>query len=218
MKKYFITGLITLMPIFLTIAIFIFLFDLFTAPFLSLIESGLLKLQPTKTFSPILITIIARVIAFILICVFVFMLGLVARWFFISSLINWTNKILSKIPFVKTIYKVTKDISEAFANRKEKKLFTNPAMVNFPSPFSYAVGFQTGSVPSECQKHVDKTLTPVFVPTAPHPISGYLVFVDEEKLKRIEMTNEEAIKFTVSCGIITPENIDEYKDISKIRS
>ena len=44
------------------------------------------------------------------------------------------------------------------------------------------------------------------MPTAPHPIAGYLVFVPEEEAYKVNLTNEDIIKFVLSCGIITPEN------------
>jgi len=94
---------------------------------------------------------------------------------------------------------------------KKRKAFKCPVMVKFPSNKSSCIGFLSGEVPKECKK-VGIDLEPVFVPTAPHPISGYLIFVPKKEVKKIKMTNEEAVKFTVSCGVITPETIKKIKD------
>ncbi len=94
--------------------------------------------------------------------------------------------------------------------KKESKAFTKTAMVAFPSKDSYCVGFESGEIPEECQSKVTEKLKPVFVPTAPHPISGYLVMAKEKEVFSIDMKNEDAVKFTVSCGLILPgEKLDD---------
>ena len=209
-KKYFLTGLVLLMPAVLTLMIIIFVIDFFTAPFLDFVKDLLFKLEQPIALHPAFFTFVARIIIIILLCFFIFLLGVIARWFFFRSLLNLTNKILSKIPFVKTVYRVTKDVSEAFIHsEKEKKVFKNPLLVPFPSKKSFCIGFETGEVPPFCQKHINDPLTTVFVPTAPHPISGYLIMVKNKDMHRIKMTNEQAVKFTVSCGVITPETAEE---------
>ncbi|HEU64354.1 MAG TPA: DUF502 domain-containing protein [Chlamydiae bacterium] len=211
MKKYLIAGLIILLPLILTIMIFVFVIDLFTAPFLTMFIDFLSKYEQTLTLlkNPTVITIFARILIIIMLIVFIFVLGVIARWFFFRSLINLMNKIFSKIPLVKTIYTSLKDIISSFM-KKGSKAFTKTAMVAFPSKDSYCVGFESGEIPEECQKKVKEKLKPVFVPTAPHPISGYLVMAIEKEVFSIDMKNEDAVKFTVSCGLILPgEKLDD---------
>ncbi|NGX34867.1 MAG: hypothetical protein K1060chlam1_01226 [Candidatus Anoxychlamydiales bacterium] len=211
MKKYLIAGLVILLPLILTIMIFVFVIDLFTAPFLSMFIDFLSEFDQTLPLlkNPTVITVFARILIIIMLLVFIFLLGVIARWFFFRSLITLANKILSKIPFVKTIYRTLKDIISSFI-AQERKAFTKTAMVAFPSKDSYCVGFESGEIPEECQKKVKEKLKPVFVPTAPHPISGYLVMAKEEDVFSIDMKNEDAVKFTVSCGLILPgEKIDD---------
>jgi uncharacterized membrane protein len=211
MKKHFITGLIILMPVVLTLLILIFIIDFFTNPFLTVIENLLLHIKITHTLSPQAVTFISRIVVLSFLFFLILILGVIARWFFFRSIINLTNKILSKTPFVKTIFNITRDIAGAFVSHGEKKAFKKPVLIMFPSKKSFSVGFETGEIPPICQKHVKEPLTPVFVPTAPHPISGYLLMVKKKCVDNISMTNEEAIKFTVSCGIITPEDKEPIK-------
>ncbi len=121
------------------------------------------------------------------------------------------NAIVSKIPFVKTIFMITKEIVLAFANTGGRKVFKKPVLTPFPSKISNAIGFETGKVPKECQKHVKEPLKPIFIPTAPHPISGYLVMAKESRIHELKMSNEAAIKLTVSCGVIVPEDEEQKK-------
>jgi uncharacterized membrane protein len=212
MKKYLIAGLITLLPLILTIMIFVFLIDLFTAPFLSLFIDVLSKYSNNFPIlkSTTVITAISRILIIIMLIIFIFILGVLARWFFIRSLINLTNKILSKIPLVKSVYKTLKDIISSFM-AQERKAFTKTIMVPFPSEESYCIAFESGEIPKECQDKIKEKLKPVFVPTAPHPISGYLIMVPADKLNDIEMKNEDAVKFTVSCGLILPGDKENDK-------
>lgn len=214
MRKYFLTGLAILLPLVLTIVVIVFVVDLFTTPFVDVVKDFIYQFERTHPIikSDEAIQIIARIISLILIIVLIFLLGVIARWFFFRSILKFMNWIFSKIPFVKTIYKVTKDIASALFGGGGSKAFKRSVLVPFPSPHSFCVGFETGDVPEVCQKSVDKKLVPVFVPTAPHPISGYLLMMAEDDVKAIQMSNEEAVKFTVSCGMILPEQETRHEE------
>lgn len=205
MRKTLFTGLIILLPIVVTIMIFTFLIDFFTEPFLYSIKDFI---EPIRDRFPAFpekgVIIIARITILLGLLFFIVLLGMVARWFFFRSLLNVTHKILSKIPFVKSIYTVTKEIAGAFFKEEGRTAFKYAAMVAFPSEASESVGFVTGQPLPEIKKWIDEPLLPVFVPTAPHPISGYMILVPENKIKKINMTIEEAVKLTVSCGVIVP--------------
>lgn len=93
----------------------------------------------------------------------------------------------------------------------EKKAFKYPVMINFPSENSAAIGFATGSIPPICEKHLKGEYEVVFIPTI-HPITGFLVFVPKKMVNKIKMSSEEAFKFTLSCGVITPDKNKEKTD------
>lgn len=208
MKKHLFAGLVILLPLILTIFILLFLVDLFTNPFINLASALLAHFPTAYSFleDHNLLEFFSKILILVLLFVFIVFLGAVARWFFINSLLNWANKILCKIPLIKSIYKTTKDIIQAlFSKDKNKKAFDRSILVPFPSKQSQCVGFVSGEIPKACQDKVDVPLIPVFVPTAPHPISGYFMLMPENMVHEIDMTKEEAIKLTVSCGVITPE-------------
>lgn len=208
MKKSFLTGLAILMPVALTIMIFAFLIDLFTAPFLDFVTSILKQHQGEHAVlkSPELVTIFARIIILIILVIFMFLIGWFTRWYFIRTGLAIANRIITKIPFIKSIYNVSKDIFSAlFSTAEGKKAFKYPVLFPFPSLESYVIGFKSGEVPELFEKKLNQKLECVFIPTAPHPISGYLMLMPAEYVHKIDMTNEEAVKYTVSCGVIIPE-------------
>ncbi len=200
MKKYFITGVILLLPLALTLMLFLFLIDISTNPFMDLAKKILVKNLHWITLSKFMIRIF--VILSLILCIF--LLGFLARWFFFKSLIKLAEKTFSKIPLIKPIYGALKDIADAFFSSEGKKAFRNPVILQFPSKNTYCIGFETGDVPKVCQDKVLEKLIPVFIPTAPHPISGFLILTKESEITNISLTNEDAVKFTVSCGMITP--------------
>ncbi len=204
MKKYFITGLIVLMPIVLTIFIFAFLVDILTNPFISFIKKNIVHTSFYYSFLDY--EIIIRLILLIVLFLFVILLGVIGRLFIFKFFFNLANKLLFKIPIFRTIYKVIKEIVDSFVSIGEKQIFKKASLVNFPSEKSFCVSFETGQVPSECQKHISDELRTVFIPTSPHPISGYLVFVKRKNMKDLDITKEEALKLIVSCGLINPED------------
>lgn len=207
MKKYFFTGFILLLPAALTILIIVFLFDFFTAPFVPIMTKLLFRLQEYLPFTlpEGFNQFIARVIALILLFAFVVLLGIVARWFFIRNLFQATNAIVSRIPVVRTIFNVSRDIFSALFAQGDKKVFKRPVMMPFPAPPNYTIGFLAGDVPEECQQHSKEQLVSVFAPTAPHPTSGFLFLVPQKDVYETGMNNEDAVKFLVSCGAIIPE-------------
>lgn len=79
-------------------------------------------------------------------------------------------------------------------------------MIPFPGRPNHSLGFIAGEVAEECQAKSKTPLVSVFAPTAPHPVSGFLFLVPEKDVLDVNMTNEEVVKFLVSCGMIVPES------------
>lgn len=208
-KKYLITGLAILLPLVLTLMVIVFLVDFFTSPFANLVESRIVKVD----LPPGLTVFISRILALILLCIFILFLGVVARWFIIKNIISGTHSILSRIPFIKTVYKTSRDIIAALFSSEGKKAFKHPVMFPFPYRPTYSIGFQAGEVAEEITQTLKTPLVSVYAPTAPHPITGFLFLVPEKDVYKLDMTNEEAVKYLVSCGLIrSTTEAQEEKD------
>lgn len=209
MKKYFITGLIILLPLVLTVMVIFFLVNFFTSPFVHFVEEHLFA----KGTLPVSVTLfISRILAMILLCIFIFILGVVARWFLIKNIISLTSSILSRIPLIKSVYKVSKEVFSALFSLDGKKAFKYPVLIPFPRKPTYSLGFQAGEVAEEIKRVVKTPLVSVFSPTAPHPITGFLFLVPEHEVHKLDMTNEEAVKYLVSCGLIHSVPQEEKDD------
>jgi uncharacterized membrane protein len=192
------------MPVALTIMIILFLFDFFTTPFVSIIERLLSLVQNNFAFTlPEGLTLfISRIFVMIFLFIFILVLGIVAHWFLIKNVISGTHLLISRIPIVKSVYKISREIISALFSLDGKKAFHHPVLVPFPDQPLFCVGFNTGQVAEECQQKVNTPLISVFTPTAPHPISGFLFLMPESDVHKLDMSNEEAVKFLVSCGMV----------------
>lgn len=214
-KKYLLTGMIILLPSVLTLMIILFLFNLFTAPVVNIIDPliTLIEKRSGLDLPEWMLPFLAKIFSLVFLCIFIFLLGVFTQLFLVKTAIRWMNLLIARIPFIKTVYQVSVDIFSALFSLDGKKAFKYPVMIPFPSLPNYAIGFVTGEIAPEVQEKMKEPLVPVFSPTAPHPISGFLFLVPEKEVKKIDMNNEAIVKFLVSCGTILPESqIKDFDD------
>src|SRR5690606_9986208 len=138
----------------------------------------------------------------LLLCLLILLLGFVTQTLLVQSAIAGLHKAMGRIPFVKTIYKISVDIFSALFSADGKQAFKQPVMIPFPAPPNFSLGLVCGEVAEEIQSKIDRPLIAVFMPTAPHPISGFLFLVPQNEVCFPDMSKEEVVKFLVSCGTI----------------
>ncbi|MEM8727813.1 MAG: DUF502 domain-containing protein [Chlamydiota bacterium] len=209
MKKYFITGLVILLPLAVTIAIVVFIVNFLTKPFIGVV-SGFLKdfgiLNKGFFFLTQGQVVLYGSKLLILICLFLFtlLLGIIARWFFFKALLNLSDKILHRIPLVNKVYKTTQEIIKTIFVT-DKSSFKQVVMVPFPKSGTYVMGLVSRESPKVCSERSGQELYSVLVPTTPNPTTGFLLMYKKEELIFLDLKPEHAIKYIVSCGVITPE-------------
>jgi uncharacterized membrane protein len=213
-KNYFITGLIILLPLALTISIVQFIFNFLTAPFAGLIAAvfnhyhfltdGFLFFSGPQTQ-----TLISQILILILIIGVMIVLGMLARWVLFHYLIQMGESVLKRIPFIRGVYKTTQDVvNTVFTTSADS--FKQVVMVPFPSSESYSIGLIT----KECIVGLENEGVAVFVPTTPNPTSGFLMIFQKKDILYLDMTVEEAFKYVVSCGVISSSfNIINQEEI-----
>lgn len=210
MKKYFITGLVILLPLAVTIALIIFIVNFLTGPFIGMVSGFLAKFDIINkgflVFSPEqAIRYGSQILILVCLVLFTMILGMFARWFFFKTLIKYSDKLLHKIPLVNKVYKTTQEIIKTIFN-SEKNTFKQVVMAPFPHKNSYVIGLVSRESPKVCSDKAGSDLFSVLVPTTPNPTTGFLLMYPKEDLIFLDMKPEDAIKYIVSCGVITPEN------------
>jgi len=185
-RNYFIAGIVVLIPIGITVYFTLFLIS---------ISSKILpnEINPNH-YLPYSIPGVEIIIALFLITI----IGWLSLSFLGKKLLNLFNKILKRIPILRTIYSALGQMTETFTkNEKNKK---NVVLVEYPRKGSWAVGFATKENSGEISVKTNKKLVNVFVPTTPNPTSGFLLMFPKEDLIYLDLSFEEASKFIVSAG------------------
>ncbi|MEI6243290.1 MAG: DUF502 domain-containing protein [Chlamydiota bacterium] len=202
MKKQVIAGLILLIPLTLTIVILLFMIRLFTSPFLALFTQSFEHLFPTHTSHALLI-ILSYAASLLFLFILIYLLGVFAQWFFFKTLLNKAHHLFIKIPLIKSIFHVSRDLVKVFLSNKTASGFSHPVLIPFSTLDNYVLGLALKRNHPKIERLIPHAITTVFFPTSPHPISGFLAFVPKHLVKKVEKNNEEAIKFIISCGILS---------------
>jgi len=209
MKKYFLAGLVTLLPLAVTFWVVVFVVRFLTKPFEGVVISFLTSIPGFAGRVPMGA---ARLISeiFILISLFLFtlLLGFVARRFFFHGLIKLGDRLLEKIPLVNKLYKTSKEIVKSLFNNNSQS-FKQVVLLNFPYNGAYCIGLIASEAPDTCTRSTDTEMVSVFIPTTPNPTTGYLVMCNKSDLIYLKMKTEDAIKYVVSCAVIRPENAEQ---------
>ena len=207
MKKYFLTGLVTLAPLALTLWVVQFVVNLLTRPFMGVMTS-LLQQLPSEYYKTIqrdhLLQTLCQILVLISLFLTVLFLGFVARKYFFKHLISTGDVILHKIPLVNKVYKTSKEIVQALFNSNTNS-FKQVVMLPFPNQGCYCIGLIARTAPQTCSHSQGEEMVSVFIPTTPNPATGFLVMSRKSQLIYLSMKSEDAIKYVVSCAVIQPE-------------
>lgn len=208
-KRYFLAGIATLLPIAITAWIVTFFFDLLTHPFTFLAQALVDDLGLIPDDHPVIL-FLARLLILIALLLLCLVAGYVGQKFLFRYFMSSLESVLKRIPLVNTIYRLTEQTIGSFVSDNSNP-FQKPVIVEFPLKNSFALGFHTGKALPMIQKIKPEVKDVVFIPTSPHPISGFLLLLSDNQHRPLTMTAEEAFKVLLSCGSYAPietTNID----------
>ncbi|MBL8531043.1 MAG: DUF502 domain-containing protein [Hyphomonadaceae bacterium] len=128
--------------------------------------------------------------------------NLVGRW-----LVATADRGIAGLPLVRHIYGGAKQVFKQVA-APERTSFQQAVLVEFPLPGSYAIGFITNENTAEVVRDIGEDLIAVYVPQAPIPTSGFLLYLPRTSLKPLDIPPDEALKRVISLGIIRNETVE----------
>ena len=189
-RNYFIAGVVVLIPIGMTIYLTLFLVS---------ISSKILpkEINPNH-YLPYNIPGVEIVTSIILIT----LIGWLSLSFIGKKMLDIFNKVLKRIPILRTFYSAIVQMTETFT--KTDKSQKNVVLVEYPRKGTWAVGFATKENFGEMSNKTKKNLINVFVPTTPNPTSGFLLMFPKDEVIYLDLTFEEASKFIISAGTSNP--------------
>ena len=203
-KKNILIGLVTIIPLWLTLMIIEFLLRLImevARPFLHVIISQVANVSPTLAHwmdAPV----VDMFVALGLMGLILYTLGVLSSRYFGQQLLGVIDNIMERIPLVKTIYGSIKKLIEVF--QKSPGTMQRVVLIEFPNPTMKTVGLVTRMF---TDKNTGRELAAVYVPTTPNPTSGYLEIVPIEQITPTDWTFDEAMTFIVSGGAVAPHDI-----------
>ncbi len=142
---------------------------------------------------------------FLTLLVFLF-IGFMATNVLGQKIIEATERLLLKVPFVATIYAAVKQVIDSIRNFSSGMRFKRVVYINYPQTGHRLIGFMTGSF---YDPKMGEEMVSVFVPTAPNPMTGLLMVVNTRNVQDSTLTMEQATKLILSAGLIGPKDGEE---------
>ena len=194
MKKYFITGLLVLVPLVITFWVLSTLIHTMDQSLLLLPEAW----RPKN-----LIGFNVPGLGALLTLVIIFVTGLVATNIFGRQLIILWESLLSRVPFVKTIYSSVKQVSDTLFS-DSGNAFRKALLIEYPRKGSWTIAFLTGKPGGDVSNHLHGDYLSVYVPTTPNPTSGFFLMLPKADTIELDMSVDEALKYIISMGTVAP--------------
>lgn len=199
LKSYFLTGLLVLIPLVLTIYIIWKLFLAIDGILRGVISKTLVRIGLDVTHQPLV------GLGFITVILLILLTGMIARNYMGKKIISYGELIFTRIPLINRIYVAIQQISNAFFSEK-REVFKKAVLIEYPRRGIYSIGFFTQDTRGEVQDRLDTDVVSVFLPTTPNPTSGFLLFVPKSDVMELDMSIEEALKLVISGGAIVPSS------------
>jgi uncharacterized membrane protein len=196
LKRIFLTGLAVVIPAGLTLYILSFIISLM---------DNLLRVVPSHFHPDNLLGIHIPGLGAIVTVIIIFVCGLITTSYLGTRIVCFGERLVGKIPFVRSIYQAIKRIADSLLVDKARS-FKKVVMVEYPRRGVYSIGFVTGMPNGEIQKIVGQNspCVGVFMPLALTPTTGFFIMVPRDELVELAMTVEEAFTLIISAGIVTP--------------
>lgn len=195
MRKYFITGLLILVPLVITLWV------------LSLIIGTMdqsLLLLPQRWQPKMLLGFNLPGLGTILTLLTIFLVGLLTQNFIGNYVVAAWESVLRRIPVVNSIYSGVKQVSDTLFS-PNGNAFRKALLVQYPRAGSWTIAFMTGTPGGDVRNHLQGDYISVYVPTTPNPTSGFFLMMPKTDVIELDMSVDAALRYIVSMGVVAPE-------------
>jgi len=223
-KNYFLRGLAVLLPSILTIAILVWGYKFIQENIGMRINNWLVDLQmwiegyeqtnsvARQDLEMFWIHGLGSVAGFIIALIAVCIVGVLLASVVGRTLWRLVERFITGIPVIKQVYPYVKQITDfLFQQQNREELFSRVVAIEYPRRGLWSVGMATSSGPKKVSDVTGKEYLAVLMPTSPTPFTGFIVMVPKEEAIDLDMSIDEAFRFIVSAGVITPSvKVDKY--------
>jgi len=193
-RRYFVAGLLVWIPLVITLWVLKLLVDL--------MDQSLL-LVPAQFQSEALFGFHVPGLGMILTLVIVLSTGALAANFFGRKLLALGDRLLQRVPVVRSIYGGVKQISDTLFS-PEGKAFRRAVLVRYPHAGAWTVALVTGTPEHEVADILGRDQISVFVPTTPNITAGFFLIVPRSETVELDMGVDAALKYIISMGVAEP--------------
>lgn len=211
-KSYFYTGLISILPIVLTL----YILDWFLTIIIDLVSnsiivvalkeviSTILNLEKEKIYQEILLNISINVISIVIILLTITLTGYTLKNVFFASMAKKIENLFANVPLVKHIYSTINQIVGVVSSDKSSN-YQKVVVLEYPRKGVYSLGFLTSENNGILETALDKKqMCNIFIPTSPNPTSGMFISAPIEEIKVLDIKVDDAVKLIISGGVIVP--------------
>ena len=197
MRKYFITGLLILVPLAITLWVLNLIIGTMDQSLLLLPQQW----RPEALFGFHILGL-----GTLLTLVVIFLTGLATRNFIGKHVIRIWEALLVRIPVVNTIYSSVKQVSDTLFS-SSGNAFRKAMLIEYPRAGCWTIAFLTGVPGGDVKNHLQGDFISVYVPTTPNPTSGFFLMLPRADAIELEMNVDEALKYIVSMGVVSPDHV-----------
>lgn len=203
LQRLFLTGLLTLLPIWLTWVVVKFVFVLLSdigRPLIGPALQGIAESNPSIAW--VSDAWVQSALALLATLGVILLSGVMARRVFGQRMLRWFEALIKRIPFANIIYGSARQLLDILQTKPDGT--QRVVLVDFPHTEMKSIGFVTRVLR---EQGTGRELAAVYVPTTPNPTSGYLEIVPIEKITPTDWTVDQAMAFIISGGAVSPETI-----------
>ena len=193
-KRYLITGLVIWVPLVITVWVLLLV--------VNMMDQTLLLLPPqlrTENW----IGVHVPGMGIVLTALIVFVTGILAANIIGQRLVAFWEGVLARIPVVNSIYKGVKQVSDTVFS-PTGQAFRKVLLVQWPREGMWTIAFMTGTPDGDVVNHLPDDTVSIYVPTTPNPTGGYFVIVPRGDVIELDMSVDEALKYIISMGVVSP--------------
>ena len=214
-QRRILAGLVLIVPIVVTAMVATFLFrtiDRFIGPLVDRLLALLLG-EPAPGEWTLLRDTMRPMMTVLMTLLVLYFAGFVSTTLVTRKLYDLGEQILLRIPLIKSVYGLTKQIVDLVMNR-DKRAFKQIVMIEYPRVGVHALAFVTGET---FLLHDPRRYVNLFLPTTPNPTSGFMLILPDEQVRTLDITIEDGIKMIMSGGVITPDQLSHrpYEPLSE---
>lgn len=148
----------------------------------------------------------------LLLFIALFIIGMLTTGYVGKFFVRLWERAILKMPVISSIYSLLKQIFETFLSQKNRS-FSETVLVEYPRKGLWTIAFVSKEGAGvEVEDKIGNKILSIYVPTTPNPTSGFLIFVPENDVIKLNMSVEDGIKYVISCGIVTPEMKQDERD------